>query len=54
MSNKPKNMSINGLLPQLSLLVIGIIAAIFLGWLSVPVIFISFVLLSLVFKKQIE
>jgi len=54
MSNKPKNMSLSGLLPQLSLLVIGIIAAIFLGWLSVPVIFISFVLLSLVFKKQIQ
>lgn len=53
MSNKPKSMTIQGLLPHLSLLVIGIIAAILLGWLSVPVIFISFVLLSLLFKKQL-
>jgi CDP-diacylglycerol--serine O-phosphatidyltransferase len=54
MSNKPKNMSLNGLLPQLSLLVIAIIAAILFGWLSIPVIFISFVVLSLLFKKQIQ
>lgn len=53
MSNKPKSMTLKGLLPQLCLLVIGIIAAILLGWLSVPVIFISFVVLSLLFKNQL-
>jgi CDP-diacylglycerol--serine O-phosphatidyltransferase len=54
MSNKPKNKTLQGLLPQLSLLVVGIIAAVWLGWLSVPLIFICFVGLSLVFKKQLE
>lgn len=54
MSNKPKNKTINGLLPQISLLVIGIIAALLLQWLSVPVIFCCFVGLSLIFKKQLE
>ena len=54
MSNKPKNKTIQGLLPQLSLLVVGIIAVLLLGWLSVPIIFISFVILSLIFKKQLE
>lgn len=54
MSNKPKNKTIKGMLPQLSLLVVGIIAAILLGWMSVPVIFISFVGLSLLFKNQLE
>jgi CDP-diacylglycerol--serine O-phosphatidyltransferase len=53
MSNKPKSKTLNGLMPQLCLLVIGLIAAIFLGWLSVPVIFICFVGLSLLFKKQL-
>jgi len=54
MSNKPKSKTIPGLLPQLSLLVVGIIAVLLLGWLSVPIIFISFVILSLIFKKQLE
>jgi len=54
MSNKPKSKTIKGLLPQLSLLVITIIAALLLGWMSVPVIFICFVGLSLLFKNQLE
>jgi CDP-diacylglycerol--serine O-phosphatidyltransferase len=54
MSNKPKSKTVQGLLPQLSLLVVGIIAVLLLGWLSVPIIFISFVILSLIFKKQLE
>ena len=54
MSNKPKSKTIKGLLPQLSLLVIAIIAALLLGWMSVPVIFICFVGLSLLFKNQLE
>jgi CDP-diacylglycerol--serine O-phosphatidyltransferase len=54
MSNKPKEKNIRGLMPQVSLLVIAIIAAILLKWLSVPVIFICFVGLSLLFQKQIR
>jgi CDP-diacylglycerol--serine O-phosphatidyltransferase len=54
MSNKPKQKNIKSLMPQLSLLVIGIVAAILLKWLSVPVIFICFVGLSLLFQKQIR
>ncbi|CAN5776767.1 CDP-alcohol phosphatidyltransferase family protein [soil metagenome] len=54
MSNKPKSKTFKGLLPQLSLLVIGIIAALLLGWMSVPVIFFCFVGLSLLFKNQLE
>jgi CDP-diacylglycerol--serine O-phosphatidyltransferase len=54
MSNKPKSKTIGGLLPQIILLVISIIVSILFGWLSVPFIFISFVLLSLLFKKQLE
>ena len=54
MSNKPKSKTLKGLLPQISLLVIGIIAAVLLQWLSVPVIFGCFVGLSLIFKNQLE
>lgn len=54
MSNKPKNKTLKGLMPQLSLLIVGIIAAVLLGWLSVPLTFICFVGLSLIFKKQLE
>ena len=53
MSNKPKDKTISGMMPQLALLAVSIIAIIILGWLSVPIIFIAFVLLSLLFKKQL-
>ncbi len=54
MSNKPKEKNIQSLMPQIVLLVIGVLAAILLQWLSVPVIFICFVGLSLLFQKQIR
>lgn len=53
MSNKPKEKTVNGMMPQLALLAVSAIAIIILGWLSVPLIFIAFVLLSLLFKKQL-
>ncbi len=54
MSNKPKEKTLAGMLPQISLLVVAVVAALLLGWLSVPVIFISFVGLSLIFQKQLQ
>ena len=47
-------------LPKIILLIIAIVAALFLQWLAVPVVFIFYVLLSLTIpkaigaKKQIE
>ncbi len=54
MSNKPKNRTLPGLLPQLSLLVVALITAFLFGWLAVPFIFAAFVILSLLFQKQIQ
>jgi CDP-diacylglycerol--serine O-phosphatidyltransferase len=54
MSNKPKERSLKGLMPQLLVLVIAIIAAVFLGWLAAPVTFAAFVIFSIVFKNQIQ
>ena len=54
MSNKPKNRSIAGLLPQLSLLAVAVITGFLFGWLAVPFTFAAFVLLSLLFQKQIQ
>ena len=53
MSNKPKSKTFQCLMPQLCLIVVAVVGAIILGWLSVPLTFICFVLLSLLFKKQI-
>ena len=53
MSNKPKDKTINGLMPQIILAVITLIAAFTIGWLAVPVAFIFFVLLSIVFKNKL-
>ncbi len=54
MSNKPKSKQLKDLTPHLTLLVLGIIAVVLLKWLSVPLIFVSFVGLSLLFQKQIR
>lgn len=54
MSNKPKNRSLPGLLPQLLLLVVAIVTGFLFGWLAVPFTFAAFVLLSLLFQKQIQ
>jgi CDP-diacylglycerol---serine O-phosphatidyltransferase len=49
---KIKDLSIKNNLPRYVLLVLGIIAAISLKWLAVPVIFILYVILSLAFKNK--
>jgi CDP-diacylglycerol---serine O-phosphatidyltransferase len=48
---KFKNASIKGNLPKIILLVVAILSAIFLHWLAVPVVFIVYVILSLVMKE---
>jgi CDP-diacylglycerol--serine O-phosphatidyltransferase len=52
MALKFKNFSVKSNLPKLILLVAAIIAAIFLKWLAVPVVFILYILLSLAFKNK--
>jgi CDP-diacylglycerol--serine O-phosphatidyltransferase len=54
MSNKFTNRSFPALLPKLLLLVVAVAGAALAGWLSVPVTFAAFVLLSLLFQKQIQ
>lgn len=54
MSNKPKSLTVSGLLPQLAVAATCITSAIFLGWWSAPVTFVAFVLFSVVFKNRIQ
>ena len=54
MSNKFKEKTLQANLPKLLLLVIAVVAGVLLGWLSVPLIFTAFVLLSVIFKKTIQ
>lgn len=49
---KFKDFSLANNMPRVILLAIGIIAAIFLKWLAVPVIFIAYIILSLAFKNK--
>ncbi len=53
MSLKFTDFSIKGNLPKIILLVIAIIAALFLQWIAVPVVFIIYILLSLTSPKAI-
>jgi CDP-diacylglycerol---serine O-phosphatidyltransferase len=53
MSNKPKSKMLPGLLPQLAVGAVGLVSAFLLGWLSVPVTFVAFVLVSILLKKYI-
>ena len=53
MGNKPRQKSIKGFLPQICVLVTGVIGALFLGWWAVPATFAAFVAFSIVFKKII-
>jgi Phosphatidylserine synthase len=52
MGMKFKDYSIKNNMPKVILIVIGIIGAIFLQWLSVPIIFIFYIILSLVYKNK--
>jgi CDP-diacylglycerol--serine O-phosphatidyltransferase len=51
MALKFKNFSFKSNIPKIILLVTAIVAAIFLQWLAVPVVFIVYILLSLLYKK---
>jgi CDP-diacylglycerol--serine O-phosphatidyltransferase len=58
MSNLPmlaikfKILKLSANIPQLILLIVAVIAAIFLQWVAVPVIFLVYILLSLAYKKS--
>lgn len=52
MAMKFKNLSLKTNLPKFILLIFSIIAALVLHWIAVPVIFIAYIILSLVFKNK--
>lgn len=52
MSLKFKDLSIKSNLPKIILLIIAAVAAVFLKWLAVPVVFIFYIILSLAFKNK--
>jgi len=52
MAFKFKNFSIQNSFPQILLLAIGLISAILFHWLAIPVIFIAYIILSLLFKNK--
>jgi CDP-diacylglycerol---serine O-phosphatidyltransferase len=54
MSFKFKDFSFKNNLPKYLLVIIGIVAAVFLQWLAVPILLIAYVIVSLIFKKQIQ
>jgi CDP-diacylglycerol---serine O-phosphatidyltransferase len=54
MSFKFKDYSIKNNLPRYLLLLIAVVSAIFLGWLAAPITFIAYVLVSLLFLKNIS
>ncbi len=49
---KFKGLKLSANLPQLILLVVAVITAIFLQWVAVPIIFLAYILLSLTYKKS--
>lgn len=49
---KFKNLSVKSNLPKFILVAVSVIAAILLHWIAVPVIFIAYIILSLVFKNK--
>lgn len=52
MAMKFKNLSVKTNLPKFILIIFSIIAASILHWIAVPVIFIGYIILSLVFKNK--
>jgi CDP-diacylglycerol---serine O-phosphatidyltransferase len=54
MSLKFKDFSFKNNLPKYLLVIIGVVAAIFLQWLAVPILLVAYVVVSLIFKKQIQ
>ena len=54
LSFKFKNRTWRDLLPQLTLLLLGALSLIVFGWSGIPLIFIAYILTSIIFKKQIS
>jgi CDP-diacylglycerol--serine O-phosphatidyltransferase len=54
MSFKLKSKKINQNLPQILLVVAGLLMALFFHWLAIPFIFIIYIILSQVFKNQLK
>jgi CDP-diacylglycerol--serine O-phosphatidyltransferase len=52
MAMKFKNLSLKNNLPKFILIAVSVLAVIILHWLSVPVIFIAYIILSLAFKNK--
>jgi CDP-diacylglycerol--serine O-phosphatidyltransferase len=52
MSFKFKDFSIKNNLPKYLLVVIGVVAAIFLQWIAVPILLVTYVIVSLLFKNK--
>lgn len=50
---KFKNLSIQDNLPKFLLLLISLLSILFLSWIAVPVIFIAYIILSLLFKNKL-
>ena len=52
MSFKFKDFSLKNNLPKYLLVIIGILAAIFLQWIAVPILLVTYVIVSLTFKNK--
>lgn len=52
MALKFKDFSVAGNLPKIILLAVAIVAALLLHWLAVPVVFVVYIILSLLFKQK--
>jgi CDP-diacylglycerol--serine O-phosphatidyltransferase len=54
MSLKVKNLNVKDNLHLYLMLISGVIFSISLGWLAVPLLFVTYIILSLVFKKKLS
>ena len=52
MSFKFKDFSLKNNLPKYLVVIIGVVAAIFLQWIAVPILLVSYVIVSLLFKNK--
>lgn len=54
MALKFKNLSVKSNFPRFILVAVSIIAALFLHWIAVPVVFVCYIILSLVYKNKLS
>ena len=52
MALKFKNVSVKNLMPFIIIVIIALVSAFIAGWLAVPITFIAYVILSLLYKQQ--